>query len=152
LREPLLFVDVLGLPLAEARSHGFGATRLTRLAREYALPLDAAHQAATMAQAILNGEGAWAWDEDLLELALNEAPLNHQGQSLRLDRLVCLRQARAGARWWVLDYKSASDPQQQPELIAQLQRYRQAVQAQVAGEAVGAAFLTGQGRLVELAG
>ncbi|WP_404303000.1 UvrD-helicase domain-containing protein [Alicycliphilus denitrificans] len=144
-------VGVTGLPLQEARTDGWGADRLGRLAREFALPAAAAQAAAAMAQAILRGEGAWAWDEAQLELAVNEAPLQHQGQSLRLDRLVRLREARDGARWWVLDYKSAAAPQRQPELIAQLQRYRQAVQSQVGGEAVGAAFLSGEGRVVACA-
>ena len=74
----------------------------------------------------------------------------YQGQSLRLDRLVRLHAPREGARWWVLDYKSAAQPERQPQLIAQLQRYRAAVQAQVPGEAVGAAFLSGEGRLVRV--
>jgi ATP-dependent helicase/nuclease subunit A len=104
-----------------------------------------------MARGILQGEGAWAWDAAQLELAVNEAPLHHQGQSLRLDRLVCLRAPRDGARWWVLDYKSAATPERQPQLIAQLQRYREAVRAQVPGEPVAAAFLSGDGRLVVLA-
>jgi ATP-dependent helicase/nuclease subunit A len=143
-------VGVAGLPLAEARARGWGQERLAQLAREFALPLPAARAAARMAQAILNGAGAWAWDEALLELAVNEAPLTHQGQGLRLDRLVCLRERRGGARWWVLDYKSAAQPERKGDLVAQLQRYREAVRAQVPGEAVGAAFLSGDGRLVEL--
>ncbi len=144
-------VGVASLPFDVARSQGWDARRLARLAREFALPTAAAQAAAAIARTILNGDGAWAWDEALLDLAVNEAPLQHQGQSLRIDRLVRLRQARGGAQWWVLDYKSAADPQQQPALIDQLQRYRQAVQLQQPGEAVGAAFLTGEGRVVLLA-
>lgn len=140
-----------GVPLAQARSSGWDARRLARLAREFSLPASAAQAAAAMAQTILNGDGAWAWDDDALDMAVNEAPLQHQGQSLRIDRLVRLRQARADARWWVLDYKSAADPARQPALMEQLQRYRQAVQQQQPGEAVGAAFLTGEGRVVVLA-
>jgi len=140
-----------GVPLAQARSSGWDARRLARLAREFSLPASAAQAAAAMAQTILNGDGAWAWDDDALDMAVNEAPLQHQGESLRIDRLVRLRQARADARWWVLDYKSAADPARQPALMEQLQRYRQAVQQQQPGEAVGAAFLTGEGRVVVLA-
>ena len=141
-----------GLPLAQARSSGWDARRLARLAREFALPPSAVQAAAAMAQTILNGEGAWAWDEVQLDLAVNEAPLTYQGQGLRLDRLVRLHEARDGAHWWVLDYKSAADPASQPQLIAQLTRYREAVQLQQAGEAVGAAFLTGNGRMVLVPG
>ena len=61
----------------------------------------------------------------------------------------CLQPAeRAG--WWVLDYKSAATPEHQPALMAQLRRYRDAVQRQTPGERVYAAFLTGDGRLVRV--
>ncbi|MBS0389578.1 MAG: UvrD-helicase domain-containing protein [Proteobacteria bacterium] len=129
---------------------GWPARRLAQLARDFDITPDAAAQAAAMAQTILNGEGAWAWDAAQLEQAINEAPLVHQGQGLRLDRLVRLRQPRRGARWWVLDYKSAAQPERQGDLVAQLQRYREAVRGQLPGEAVRAAFLSGDGRLVVL--
>ncbi|OJX33493.1 MAG: DNA helicase UvrD [Burkholderiales bacterium 68-12] len=143
-------VGVAGLPLEQARDQGWSDLQLAQLAREYALPRSAAEAAAALARGILQGEGAWAWDQAAVALAVNEAPLLHQGESLRLDRLVCLHQPRAGARWWVLDYKSALQPERQPQLVAQLQRYRAAVQAQVPGEVVHAAFLSGDGRLVLL--
>jgi ATP-dependent helicase/nuclease subunit A len=127
---------------------GWSAARIARLAQAHQLPLAAAQAAAAMAQRILQGEGAWAWDAAQLELAVNEAPLHHQGQSLRLDRLVRLRAPRDGARWWVLDYKSAAAPERQPELIAQMQRYRAAVQAQVGDEPVAVALLSGDGRCI----
>jgi len=50
--------------------------------------------------------------------------------------------------WWVLDYKSATAPQRQPALVAQLQAYRAAVQRIYPGAPVKAAFLTGQGTVV----
>ncbi|MBS0608537.1 MAG: DNA helicase UvrD, partial [Proteobacteria bacterium] len=129
---------------------GWPARRLAQLARDFDIAPEAAAQAAAMAQTILNGEGAWAWDAAQLEQAINEAPLVHQGQGLRLDRLVRLRQPRRGARWWVLDYKSAAQPERQADLVAQLQRYREAVRGQLPGEAVRAAVLSGDGRLVVL--
>jgi len=141
---------VAGPPLSDLRTHGWPAARMARLAQDFDIPPDAARQAAATAQRILAGEGAWAWDAAAVALAVNEAPLMYQGQSLRLDRLVRLHAPREGARWWVLDYKSAAQPERQPQLIAQLQRYRAAVQAQVPGEAVGAAFLSGEGRLVRV--
>ncbi|MFT3814614.1 MAG: UvrD-helicase domain-containing protein [Acidovorax sp.] len=133
---------------ADADPSAWSAGRIARLARAYALPLPAAQAAAAMARTIVAGEGAWAWDEAVVEFALNEAPLHHQGQSLRLDRLVRLRAPRDGARWWVLDYKSAATPERQPELIAQMQRYRAAVQAQVGDEPVAVALLSGDGRCI----
>jgi ATP-dependent helicase/nuclease subunit A len=85
--------------------------------------------------------------------------LRYEGQLLRIDRLV--RQRRDG-QWWVLDYKSAYQPQAQEDLLMQLKRYANAVQAaQVAQVAkasakdsgaslVKAAFITGSGQLVEV--
>ncbi len=97
-----------------------------------------------MAARIRRGEGAWAWDAQAVDWAGNEVEMHHEGELLRLDRLV--RRREGG--WWVLDYKSATRPEQDEELLAQLRRYRRAVAAAHPGEAVQAAFLTGQGRLV----
>ena len=127
------------------------AARLARLAADHDITPTAAEQAARMAQAILAGEGAWAWDAALIQTAINEAPLHYQGQSLRIDRLVQRRALQADdalAGWWVLDYKSATQPQRQQALVAQLERYREAVSVLMPGEVVHAAFLTGDGRLV----
>ena len=144
---------VAGAPLADLRAHGWPAARIARLASDHDIAPAAAELAARMAQGILAGEGAWAWDPAQVQTAINEAPLNYQGQSLRIDRLVLRRAAHADdaattAGWWVLDYKSAAQPQRQQALVAQLQRYREAVSALMPGEAVYAAFLTGDGRLV----
>ena len=79
---------------------------LARLAADHDITPAAAEQAARMAQAILAGEGAWAWDAALIQTAINEAPLHYQGQSLRIDRLVQRRALsrpmtpwRAGGCW-----------------------------------------------------
>jgi ATP-dependent helicase/nuclease subunit A len=48
----------------------------------------------------------------------------------------------------VLDYKTAAQPERQPQLLAQLRQYRAAVRALMPGEPVSAAFLTGDGRMV----
>ena len=45
----------------------------------------------------------------------------------------------------VLDYKNATQPQRQQALVAQLQRYREAVSVLMPGEVVHAAFLTAMG-------
>lgn len=147
---------VAGMSLPELRARGWPAARLARLAQDHDITAAAAARAAQLAQRILAGEGAWAWDAAEVDSAVNEAPLNHQGQSLRLDRLVH-RPVEPGAKspapgWWVLDYKSAAQPERQPGLMAQLQRYRDAVQALMPGEPVHAAFLTGDGRMVVLQG
>jgi ATP-dependent helicase/nuclease subunit A len=69
------------------------------------------------------------------------------GALRRIDRLV---RSRMDGTWWVLDYKSAARPEDDPELRAQLTQYRDAVAAAHPGEPVRAAFLTGTGRLVGL--
>ncbi|RZJ10738.1 MAG: DNA helicase UvrD [Acidovorax sp.] len=139
---------VAGAPLADLRAHGWPAARAARLAQDFDITPGAARLAAQTAQRILAGEGAWAWDPAAVDTAINEAPLRYGGHSLRLDRLVHCTQPFERAGWWVLDYKSAAEPERQPALIAQLRRYRDAVERQMPGERVRAAFLTGDGRMV----
>jgi ATP-dependent helicase/nuclease subunit A len=121
------------------------AAQIRRVAREFALTEGQAAEVASMAQRILVGEGAWAWDAAAVDWQGNEVPLHHEGELLRLDRLV--RRTGTG-EWWVLDYKAAARPELQTELIEQLRRYRAAVQASCPGAPVQAAFLTGHGKLV----
>ena len=142
---------IAGHALEPLREHGFSAARQARLAQDFEITMEAARQACHMAQRILAGEGAWAWEPAFVATAINEAPLHYRGQSLRIDRLVHCHQPPSCAGWWVLDYKSAHQPERQPELIAQMELYRQAVQGQIPGERVFAAFLTGDGRLVPVA-
>ncbi len=139
---------VAGPALADLRADGWPAARVARLAQDFDITVDAARHAAHTARRILAGEGAWAWDGAMVDTTINEAPLRYQGQSLRIDRLVHRHQPPEQAGWWVLDYKSAAEPERQPGLIAQLQRYRAAVRLQVPDAPVRAAFLTGDGRLV----
>jgi ATP-dependent helicase/nuclease subunit A len=139
---------VAGAPLADLRARGWPAARVAHLARDFDITPAAARLAAQTAQRILAGEGAWAWDGAAVDMAINEAPLHFQGQSLRIDRLVHCHQPPERAGWWVLDYKSAAQPELQTALLSQLQRYRSAVQGQTPGARVHAAFLTGDGRLV----
>jgi ATP-dependent helicase/nuclease subunit A len=141
---------VAGAPLADLRTQGWPAARVARLAQDFDITVGAARIAAQTAQRILAGEGAWAWDANAVDTTINEAPLRYQGQSLRIDRLVHCHQPPERAGWWVLDYKSAAEPERQPALMAQLQRYRAAVQVQAPGERVWAAFLAGDGRMVRV--
>jgi ATP-dependent helicase/nuclease subunit A len=103
-------------------------------------------QATHMARAVREGDAAWVWDSEVITWCANEVPLTFGGQSLRIDRLV--RRRDTGA-WWVLDYKSAADPLDRPELRDQLAVYLRAVAALYPGDVVHAAFLTAQGRLIE---
>ena len=60
-----------------------------------------------------------------------------------------MRRADSG-EWWVLDFKSASAPERDAALLDKMRLYRRAVQAAYPQAPVKAAFLTGQGRLVEI--
>ena len=120
------------------------------VAREFHLNPAQAAQASALAQCILKGEGAWAWSEAAVAWQGNEIDLVYKGQPLRLDRLVRRKDAGFEGQWWVLDYKSAPEPQLQPALISQMRTYRAAVQLIYPRSIVKAAFLTGQGTVVEL--
>jgi ATP-dependent helicase/nuclease subunit A len=126
---------------------GWRPAQLREVERVFALDPAATQRAAEMAQRILQGEGAWAWDAAQVDWQGNEVELNAGGEPLRIDRLV---RRRGTGEWWVLDYKSAARPERQPELVEQLRRYAVAVAAANDGAVVRAAFLTAQGTLVEL--
>jgi ATP-dependent helicase/nuclease subunit A len=117
--------------------------QLRRVAREFELDEPTLREASAMARRILAGEGAWSWDPGVVDWQGNEVELLHQGELLRLDRLV-----RRQGEWWVLDFKSASQPERDAQLIAKMKLYREAVANAYPGDVVKAAFLTGQGRLV----
>ncbi len=127
-----------------------GVANAAAASREFALAPAQGQQAARMAQSILHGAAAWAWDAAVLGWQGNEVELLYGGQALRIDRLVQRKDAGHCGHWWVLDFKSNLAPQTQPELVAQLSRYRLAVQAIYPGDVVKAAFLNAQGALIEL--
>ena len=120
-------------------------------AQEFALSPAQAQVAVALAQRIACGAGAWAWHPDVVGWQGNEVDMVYRGQAFRLDRLVQRKDASHAGHWWVLDYKSAPEPQRQPALVAKMQLYRQAVQQAYPGAVVKAAFLTGQGDIVEVA-
>ncbi len=124
---------------------------LAAAAHEFRLNPAQAAEAGALAQRILHGEGAWAWREDSVAWQGDEVELVYQGQALRLDRLVQRKDAGYEDQWWVLDYKSAPEPERQPTLRVQLRQYQAAVQSIYPDARVNAAFLTGDGRLVALA-
>jgi ATP-dependent helicase/nuclease subunit A len=104
-------------------------------------------QALEAALCITQGQAAWVWDSRVIDWQANEIELMHQDQLLRIDRLVKRRDTQT---WWVLDYKSNAAPQRMPELSAQLAQYREAVQLAHPNQAIKAAFITAQGRLIEI--
>ena len=125
--------------------------RMIQIAREFSLTPDQISDARAMASRIRSGEAAWAWDEAVIAWQGNEVELVYLGQTLRIDRLVQRKDAGHVGHWWVLDYKSASQPQRDALKVAQLQGYRSALQAVYPGDTVKAAFLAGSGAFVELA-
>ena len=120
---------------------------LARAAREFELEPEQARQAAAMARRIRTGEGAWVWDAAVIDWQGNEVTLLHGGDTLRLDRLV---RRRDTGEWWVLDHKSADRPEEQPALVEKMATYRDAVRKANPGATVRVAFLTGEGRVVEV--
>ncbi len=118
-----------------------------RIATSFNLNAEQARQAALAAYTITQGQAAWVWNEAVIDWQANEVELIHQGQLLRLDRLV----KRADTQvWWVLDYKSNPAPQRIPELQAQLAQYRDAVLQANPNQTVVAAFITAQGALIQI--
>jgi ATP-dependent helicase/nuclease subunit A len=115
--------------------------------REFQLTGPAGEEARAMAQRVVAGEAAWAWSDEALRHWGNEVELWHEGELLRLDRLV---RRRDSGEWWVLDFKSAERPEQQAALREQMARYRRALQAARPGEPVRLAFVSATGQLIEL--
>jgi ATP-dependent helicase/nuclease subunit A len=134
------------LEWAPLGAQGCSESQVQRVAREFGLDTAQGSQAADMAQRILRGAGAWAWDAAQIDWHGNEVAITVQGNVRRIDRLV----RRHANEWWVLDYKSAAQPLSQDELVAQLRSYRAAVKKVYAGQVVRAAFLSAQGTLEEI--
>jgi ATP-dependent helicase/nuclease subunit A len=84
-------------------------------------------------------------DPACLLWAGNEVALSHEGQTLRLDRLVA-RQTPHGREWWVIDYKLHLQPDALLPYRQQLRRYVAAVSRLQVGEPVYAAFISGHGQ------
>ena len=128
---------------------GWLPERVAQARRRFGADADQAVRAEILARRILKGDAAWAWASAEVLEAFNEIELTHQGQRLRIDRLV---RRRAGAHgdeaWWVLDYKSAARPERDALLVEQLGRYREAVSLIHPGQTVVAAFLSADGRVV----
>ena len=130
---------------------GWLPERVAQARRRFGADADQAARAETLARRILTGDADWAWAGGEVLEAFNEIELTHQGQRLRIDRLV---RRRAGAHgdeaWWVLDYKSAARPERDALLVEQLGRYREAVSLIHPGQTVVAAFLSADGRVVSV--
>jgi ATP-dependent helicase/nuclease subunit A len=117
---------------------------------EFDLPDDMAPAAAAIAQRIREQPALQRFfDRSTVLWSADEFDVMHQGELLRIDRLVRLG-TPGRASWWVLDYKLALGAADDAALQAQLARYRVAVLPLAAGEPVHAAFITGDGALHEI--
>jgi ATP-dependent helicase/nuclease subunit A len=114
------------------------ALTANRVAREFGLNPDERRDAQNKAQRIKTGAAAWAWDAAAIAWQGNEVELTHEGETFRLDRLVQRKDAQHAGHWWVLDYKSAANPQAQADLVAKMHTYK-------------VAFLTADGAVIEVA-
>ena len=126
---------------------GWSAAQRLSVQREFGLTPAQMDAAADMAQRVLAGEGAWAWDRAVIDWQGNEVAMQHAGEALRLDRLVHRRDT---GEWWVLDYKSEWQPERKAGLQQQMALYRAAVQAAYPQAVVRAAYLTAQGKQVNV--
>jgi ATP-dependent helicase/nuclease subunit A len=75
--------------------------------------------------------------------------IGDEGEVLRIDRLALVDEG-GGPVWWVLDYKLSHAPEELDAYRAQLLRYRTAVARAQPAEIVRCAFVTGEGRVVEV--
>ena len=104
-------------------------------------------QALQAAQRITQGEAAWVWDSAHIDWQANEVEVLLNGNALRIDRLVKHTHTQT---WWVLDFKSSDAPDRDAALREQLASYRGAVQAANPDSQVKSAFITAQGKLLQL--
>ncbi len=84
----LLEWSVPGEPLA--------AAHVRAAAQEFMLDTQQARSAAALAARIRAGAGAWAWDLERIDWHGNEVTLVHEGDTLRIDRLVRERASGTG--------------------------------------------------------
>ena len=127
------------------------AQAASQVAGEFGLNPEQRQDAQTKAQRIRNGAGAWAWDAAAIAWQGNEVELTHKGETHRLDRLVQRKDTVHAGHWWVLDYKTAAQPERQAGLVEKMKTYKSALAAIYPEQVVKAAFLTSDGAVIEVA-
>jgi ATP-dependent helicase/nuclease subunit A len=123
---------------------------LPAAAAEFGLTADEAAHAARATGAVL-GSPAFAAFRPAAGLlwAGDEVGLSASGEVIRIDRLVA-RDDNGERVWWVLDYKLEHQPDQNPDYLAQMARYRQAVALAQPGERVRSVLVSGAGAVIEV--
>jgi len=100
---------------------------------------------------MLHHPSSQAWlDPAQCDWADNEVELWHQGQLLRLDRLVAKRGPHGALHWWVIDFKWHDNPLQVPAYVEQLVQYVQAVSALEPKCQISGAFINRRGEWLAL--
>ncbi len=124
-----------------------GSAELAAVMLEFSVTKNDAQIVAKRAELMLSGEAAWLWDTAKIDWQANEYELVHEGRVLRIDRLV---KARDTQMWWVIDFKSAANPERSLGLRVQLASYVQAVSdvMRIPKNQIRAAFVTGEGNLI----
>lgn len=121
---------------------------VSQAAQQLDLPPEWHDRAQAQVRQLLDGAEVAMWlSPDGHLWAGNEVTLHHQGQTLRIDRLVARQEGRQTC-WWILDYKLNHRPEELEVYRDQMAAYIQAVASQQPGDAVRAAFITGAGRWV----
>jgi len=139
-------LEVLTVQPVSARSDTLVRQAVAAALRSVGLATLHLDEALERTRAILFSPQLQPWlDPQGLLWAGNEVPLAHEGQTLRLDRLVA-RQTDAGREWWVIDYKLHVQPDVLPSYRQQLRRYIAAVSQLQPGDVVKAAFISGHGQ------
>ncbi|TDP84467.1 ATP-dependent helicase/nuclease subunit A [Aquabacterium commune] len=139
-------LEVLTVQPVSARSEALVRQAVVSALRSVGLPTRWQGDAEARTRAILFAPELQPWlDPQRLLWAGNEVALCHEGQTLRLDRLVA-RQTDAGREWWVIDYKLNAQPDALLSHRQQLRRYIAAVSHLQPGEPVRAAFVSGKGQ------
>ena len=139
-------LEVLTVQPVSARSEALVRQAVVSALRSVGLPPPWQADAEARTRAILFAPDLQPWlDPQRLLWAGNEVALCHEGQTLRLDRLVA-RQTDAGREWWVIDYKLNAQPDALLSYRQQLRRYIAAVSHLQPGEPVRAAFVSGKGQ------
>jgi ATP-dependent helicase/nuclease subunit A len=122
------------------------AAALEAISNEFSLTKEQAQAVSASAKMMLNGEAAWIWDERYIDWQANEYELFYEGKVFRIDRLVRRRDTQ---QWWLIDFKSALNPEKSANLLEQLEKYRQALYDVFAinENLLHVTFVTGDGRL-----
>lgn len=118
------------------------------VAQEMSLDAQQARDAAQTAQRILtHPQSSKFFDPEQVDLAHNEVEILHQGEVLRIDRLV-----QIDGHWWILDFKSALNPQKRrgKEYQKQLALYKEALSAIYPDMPIHTLLIGGSGETVEL--